>query len=285
MTLADRLIPFTEAMEQKRDFDKMPMIRHVKGQNTQLVASSSGAQSSISVGRHQPASAQGAEAEKKKAKRDRQAAEKETRTGVSKGEAKEEQYRITCTKRYNKCLRIAIRMYVRDPSNYYGSYHGLWLAPTGGKDGTRFEADHEFALSVDVPSGENKAAEEKAAAESACNAQKHRKEVQKEVIAGLTTIVTCIGEIHERRTMWTDPTSNCAHFADPATVEPWCRGIILDQSWFDSAESRDAFIENYVVVDRFRWDDLMEWQCSDYSTDVHGEGPEDPNFGLGGDPR
>ena len=110
--------------------------------------------------------------------------------------------------------------------------------------------------------------------------------MQKEVIAGLTTIVTCIGEIHERRTMWTDPTSNCVHFADPATaVEPWCRGIILDQSWFDSAESRNTFMEKYVVVDRFRWDDLMEWQCSDYPTDVHGEGPEDPNFGLGGDPR
>ena len=108
--------------------------------------------------------------------------------------------------------------------------------------------------------------------------------MQKEVIASLTTIVTCIGEIHERRTMWTDPTSNCAHFADPATVEPWCRGIILVQSWFCSAESRDTFMKKYVVVDRFRWDDLMEWQCSDYPIDVHGEGHEDPIFGLGGDP-
>ena len=101
MTLADRLLPFTEDMEQKQGFDKMPVIRHVKGQDTQLVASSSGAQSSVSAGRHQTASAQGAEAEKKKAKRERQAADKEHRTGVSKGEAKEEQYRTTCTKRYN----------------------------------------------------------------------------------------------------------------------------------------------------------------------------------------
>ena len=94
-------------------------------------------------------------------------------------------------------------MYVRDPSNYYGSYQGLWAPPTGGKDGTRFEADHAFALTEDVPVGETKIAEDKAVAESAYNAQEHRKEVQEEVIASLTNIVTCSGETHERRTMWT----------------------------------------------------------------------------------
>ena len=169
----------------------------------------------------------------KRARRERQAADKEKITLASPVEvAKLEDYKIACTKRYNKCLRIAIRMYVRDPSNYYGSYQGLWAPPTGGKDGTRFEADHAFSLTVDVPVGEAKIAEDEAVAQSAHYAQEHRKEVQKEVIESLTKIVALSGETHERRTMRTDPTSNCVHFADPAIVEPWSAEIFLDPDWF-----------------------------------------------------